>query len=337
MPHEFVSSSETLSQTRLNGHNSSSSLTVPEHGGVDFGASATDSASESRMDTAAESTQGAFVQEASVQEAAVEITGGNRLNIEPQLEALARRFQQASRLHRLRVRRAIWMGVAGAFALMLVNIAAMISLMQTERYPFAPMWWLWVVNVLIFGACVLYPLRSAHVRRTLAAQLAEYEDVRAVGPLADLLTASDPRLRKTARVGLIRLLPLLTPGDAHWLLPEQRDRLCQVLEDAERQPELAEAILRAFAQVGDAHVLGAVRRVADMRARAARHKLLKATARECLPILRARIGQENARQTLLRPHTSSHSDPATLLRGTTQADAPRPTAELLPPAPSKEA
>lgn len=326
MPHEFVSSSEILAQPHLTGHNSPSSPTVPEYGGVDFSASTTDSASETQINTVA-----APVQETFVQEAAVEIAGGgSRLNNEPQLEALARRFQQASRLHRLRVRRAIWLGVAGAFALMLVNMAAMIALMQTERYPFAPMWWLWVVNVAMFGACMLYPLRSAYRRRALAARLAEYEDVRAVGPLADLLTTSDPRLRKTARVGLIRLLPLLTSGDAHWLPPEQRDRLCQVLEDAERQPELAEAILRAFAHVGDGNVLGAVQRVADMRARAARHKLLKATARECLPILRARIGQENARQTLLRPHTSPHGDPATLLRGTTQADAPC-SAELLRP------
>ena len=277
----------------------------------------------------------AWVQEAAVQnsiapqtqvEAQVE---DSRLNEEPHVEALARRFQQASRRHRLRVRRAIWLGVGSGAALMIANTVALITLLQTERYPFAPMWWMWVLNALVFAACVVYPLRSARTRRALAAQLAAYEDVRAVGPLAELLTVSDPQLRKTARVGLIRLLPRLTPQDAHWLQPEQRDVLCQALEDAERQPELAEAIVRAFAQVGDAGVLASMQRVAEMRAPAGRHKLLKATARECLPILRARIQQAGARQSLLRPHQPPLADPAVLLRPASPADTP--ARELLRP------
>ena len=231
------------------------------------------------------------------------------------LESLARRFQRASRRHRMRVRRAIWLGVSSALVLMAVNVAALLALLQTERYPFAAMWGLWLLNAVVLAFCIAYPLRSAQERRTIAVRLAGYEDVRVVGPLIELLTASDKHLRKTARIGLIRLLPRMTPDDAHWLTNEQMERMGQVLEQAEAQPELADATLRAFAQVGDSSVLPLVRRVAEMRAHTSQHRALRAMARECLPLLCARVQHETARQTLLRvPRDGKRAPNADLLR-----------------------
>lgn len=246
------------------------------------------------------------------------------------LDVLSRRFQQVSRLHRLRVRRAIWLGAVSGLALMLINVVALIILLQTERYPFAAMWWIWIVNAFVFGACVVYPLRSAAERRTAASELASYEDVRVVGPLTELLSSSDMAVRKSARIALISLLPRLTPSDAHWLNDEQRDTLCRVLEDAQGQPELAEAILLAFEQVGDSSALAVVQRIAEMPARDARHKRLQAVARQCLPHLRSRIQYEGARQTLLRAHNANSTDSAILLR-VPAAVPDQPSQELLRP------
>ena len=246
--------------------------------------------------------------EASLTRAAVRQTD------EKTLDVLARKFQQVSRRHRQRVRRAIWLGAISGIALMIVNLVALIVLLQTERYPFGALWWLWILNAFVLCGCVIYPLRSATERRTAAAALASYEDVRVVGPLTEQLSSSDMIVRKSARIALISLLPRLTPSDSHWLNEEQRDTLCRVLEDAQRQPELSEAILLAFAQVGDSSALAAVQRVAEMPARVSRHKRLQAVARQCLPILQDRIHYEGARRTLLRAHNTDPTDSATLLR-----------------------
>jgi hypothetical protein len=247
------------------------------------------------------------------------------------LEPLVRRFQRASRRHRQRVRWAIRLGVGSALVLMAVNVAALIALLQTEHYPFAEMWGLWLLNTFVFALCVVSPLRSAQERRAIAVRLADYEDVRVVGPLTELLTSSDKALRKTVRIGLIRLLPRMTPLDAYWLTTEQLEQLGHVLEQPQMQPELSEAVLRAFAQVGDSRALPQVRRVAEMRAHTSRHKALRALARECLPLLCVRVQHEAARQTLLRARDTGLSDPTTLLRVPTGENLSSP-GNLLRPA-----
>jgi HEAT repeat protein len=122
-----------------------------------------------------------------------------------------------------------------------------------------------------------------------------YEDVRAVGLLAEALSFGDKAVRAVAEQALIRLLPRLQPEDAELLNKKQRECLYRAMRNG--NPELVIAILKALTRVGDEEAL---RHVEDLCMNA-RDPRVRWAAMECLPGLKERVIREGMAQRLLRP------------------------------------
>lgn len=143
-----------------------------------------------------------------------------------------------------------------------------------------------------------------------AQQLADVDDLRAVGPLADALATGDKDMRAVAEEPLMRLLPRLQASDSALLNVTQREALVNALWKA--KPEFALVVLKALEQIGDEKALPMVERLArgdkDIDAR------VTEAAKECLPALRMRAENAKAAQTLLRGSGISNVAPDTLVR-----------------------
>ncbi len=154
---------------------------------------------------------------------------------------------------------------------------------------------------------------ATKAQKQAAKTLAQFEDLRIVGPLAEVLELLDKDTAAIAESALIRLLPRLQASDAHLLSEEQRKALCRALK--RKNAALVIATLKALMQIGDAEALPYVEKLAQGEGLTARDPAVCQEAQDCLPFLRLRAEQEHARQTLLRaagPTVETRAD--TLLR-----------------------
>jgi hypothetical protein len=180
-------------------------------------------------------------------------------------------------------------------------------------------------------------------QRDAIVALAEWEDIRAVGPLVEFLNYEDRDIatgkrnagsKRDYRVGqhgyiyekirasLIKLLPTLQASDADLLSSYQRGILYRELNG--KDIELSLAILKALQQVGDRNALPVVDKLARGDGRSAKSIELQQAAQMCLPFLMARTRGEQEQHQLLRAFGSNASTPDTLLRPATgdgQADS----------------
>ena len=227
----------------------------------------------------------------------------------PVFEAETRRYQR-------RVRSAIRLGVTGAILVTLVNtVAVAVAAQLGTEFPLAITVGMMTLYVLLLLAGVILPLRSGARRNSLRELLVRCDDVRVVGPLTEMLASSDSETRRMSAAMLTELLPRLQSTGARLLDAEQIALLGDVLRNGAREDhELAVAIVRAFAQVGDSSVLPLVERIADSPAHTRRRRRLKAEAEACLPFLQAHVRQEQASRTLLRASAPGSGGPDTLLR-----------------------
>ncbi len=130
------------------------------------------------------------------------------------------------------------------------------------------------------------------------AQLAQRDDIRVVGPLADALRSWDGEAQKIAEAALIRLLPRLRAEHDILLSPDQRKSLHRSLRG--KNEALALAILKALKHIGDAESLVCVTRMVYERSRSGIDSRLQEAAIESLPALRERVEEQKAVATLLR-------------------------------------
>ncbi|HZO89820.1 MAG TPA: hypothetical protein VFB38_15940 [Chthonomonadaceae bacterium] len=152
----------------------------------------------------------------------------------------------------------------------------------------------------------------SQAQRNAAKKLAEFEDIRVVGPLAEALEFGDKNIRAVAEDALIKLLPRLQASDASLLNEEQRACLNRALKG--KNGALAKAILKAYEQVGDEKALPFVQKLAAGEGRAAKDASIRTAAQECLPYLEKLVAQQRASQTLLRAADAAETPPDVLLR-----------------------
>lgn len=152
--------------------------------------------------------------------------------------------------------------------------------------------------------------------------------VRALPTFIENLVSSRNRKESKDMVrALIVLLPQLKASDTNLLTPRHRAFLNRLLAYELVRPastplwwmpapsELAEAILKAYEQIGDAKAIPIVERLANCTPQNDRQQRIQRAAQECLPLLRATAGELTSAQTLLRASSSSAtSTPDTLLR-----------------------
>jgi hypothetical protein len=190
--------------------------------------------------------------------------------------------------------------------------------------------WATMVAVIVMMSWLLHAVFPYETKRALKGA-AELEDIRLVGPLVELLKFEDAGIKRLAGETLIKLLPRLNASDAGLLNAEQRALLCKALMARVNAESFRIAILKAFEQVGDSSCLAAVQRLADGEVVKEAEARVRDTARECVPFLQARLDQEKAAQSLLRPSAAGHcsetllhpvtaspAEPALLLRATSE-------------------
>jgi hypothetical protein len=187
-----------------------------------------------------------------------------------------------------------------------------------------------ILAVIVMCSWLLHTIFPAETKKALKSA-ANLEDIRLVGPLVELLKFEDAGIKRLAGETLIKLLPRLKASDAFLLNTTQRALLCKALMARVNAESFRIAILKAFEQVGDSTCLATVQRLADGEIANEAEARVRDAARECVPYLQARLEQEKAAQSLLRPSAAGHSsetllhpvaasptEPALLLRSTSE-------------------
>ena len=165
-----------------------------------------------------------------------------------------------------------------------------------------------------------------------AEKLAQFNDVRAVGLLTEILESSDKDTARVSRDALILLLPRLQFSNAGLLSAEQRDVLNRALPKAVTKGDraLSLAILQAYQQVGSEKEAAVVERLATGSV-AAYDSELRQAAQDCLPYLRDSIARRKESHVLLRASQAEDARPETLLRPASYAANQNDAQELLRP------
>jgi len=141
---------------------------------------------------------------------------------------------------------------------------------------------------------------ATQLQKDTAKALLRFDDVRAVGGLAEALEFDDKGVAQGAEEALTRLLPRLKASDHTLLTPDQRRCLDRALiKRAKGAFRLA--VLAAYEQVGDETSVALVEKIAAAGVRGIRDQRVIARAAEALPTMRERAQLVKAAQTLLRP------------------------------------
>jgi hypothetical protein len=227
-----------------------------------------------------------------------------------QVQSLLQLLEEEKRMHRQPAMRTAFL--IGAWLIIVPYTATQFYTTATDRnWPLAALWGVLLACTTQLHRFVLSPKQSE-----AALKLAQYEDVRGVGPLAEVLEWPDAEMRDVAAEALTSLLPRLRASDASLLNAGQRASLYRILTPghARSHLDLQLAILQALQQVGDDAAVRPVERLANMFAVTQRQRYLKEAAEECLLFLRERVDLTRASQTLLRASSQADTSPDLLLR-----------------------
>lgn len=191
---------------------------------------------------------------------------------------------------------------------------------------------------LVIVGCVLCSLFIYAITwlqmRAVAKTIADIDDVRMIGPLAEAWSEERSLKPKSVIAALCRLLPRLQASDAHLLTREQRTCLYHAINWRagravyQYDRPLTIAILKALQQIGDKEALPYARRAA-----LSMHKDVREAANDCLKFLVEQAEQHKHGAHLLRPADARTSAPDVLLRASTDMTAQQqtPPEQLLRP------
>lgn len=148
------------------------------------------------------------------------------------------------------------------------------------------------------------------LQRRLSVLLGGCGDIRAIGPMVDILERQESALRAMVVGPLTRLLPRMVSDDGQRLTAGQRKRLASAMLLG--PPEFALAAIGALTRIGDTSCRGRVARLAAGKGIARRNATLRQAALEAIGKLDATLDKERLAETLLRA-ADAPAD-ATLLR-----------------------
>ena len=168
--------------------------------------------------------------------------------------------------------------------------------------------------------------------------LAQFDDVRAVPRLIEMLEYTNKGLKTDAANILLKLLPKLQNSDAALLTQEHHAILNRALTgkvalDKAWRQQMQVAILNALQQVGNESSLPIVEELAAGKGKAKDNAVVQQAAGECLPFLQTRVAGQRQMQTLLRASDGNVTSADVLLRSAASRAEAHPE-ELLRAAPS---
>ena len=165
-------------------------------------------------------------------------------------------------------------------------------------------------------------MKTAELRWGQAATgMTFFDDLRAVGPLIEVLPLDNQIVVADAEKALTRLLPCLQASDADLLTAAQRDCLYRRLkiQYVEQSAEFMIAALKALEQIGDAKALPSVEALAEHSSNTVREIRVGEAAQHCLGFLKAQAEQKQSRDSLLRASSGFDTSAESLLRPTTES------------------
>jgi hypothetical protein len=231
-------------------------------------------------------------------------------------EAFLSRLQEQIQQQKRRYRRLIGVYFVGVLAYLVGTFANLAHLIP--QYP----WGILISLMPIAYVIALFASQAVGKRwQNTAAQLAETEDPRYIGPLIEAcMSINVERVNgqaSPAREALIRRLPQLRADETHLINSQQRQLLNRFLAGNAvwygGNVRLAVAILQAYEQVGDSAALPIVERLAAGE-RGGMVRAVREAAQQCLIFLRPRAEAEQANQQLLRASDGNATPTDVLLR-----------------------
>ena len=197
----------------------------------------------------------------------------------------------------------------GAFAILFPTSIVIGSFL---RFPM-----LVAISSSVFSSFIVVFAVSENQKKTMS-KLTIIEDVGVIGALTEILDSDIIEFKLQAGISLAKLLPRLTTNDARLLKKKQKEVLRRQL--ARRMGlydpafyKLQVSILKAFERIGDKEDLEIVESLVDP----AQHifdSRVRDAALECLPFLRARIADTEAKNVLLRASSFTTLGTEELLR-----------------------
>ncbi len=170
--------------------------------------------------------------------------------------------------------------------------------------------------------------------KNAALKLAEFDDLRSVGPLLEILDSDSAQVKQVAAESLKRLLPRLQASDGSLLNEEQRRMLGELLES--KDTDCVCAALKAIEQVGDEKHLEKVQKLAEMNAKKPHQERIREAAKACLPYLTHKVENDRMAKTLLRASSAADTGDV-LLRPVDYIPDHAPQELLRPEMPVEEA
>jgi hypothetical protein len=180
-----------------------------------------------------------------------------------------------------------------------------------------------------FAGLAIAGAAATRKQKSAALAISRFDDIRAIGPLAETLEYRDKSLLPIATQTLICLLPRMKASDAFLLNTAQRACLNRALQG--KNTDLTLAILKAWEQVGDFNAIPEVEKLAEGHGYGGRYLTVITAARECLPYLRQSAERQQFSAQLLRPSDGNTTPSDVLLRPATPHTAAEPSDELLRP------
>jgi hypothetical protein len=182
---------------------------------------------------------------------------------------------------------------------------------------------LWATPFSFFAARVA----ASKKHQAATAALTRFDDVRAIGPLAEALEFQDKYVLPFVTRALIRLLPRLQASDSPLLDVPQRACLNRALNGSDT--ELILAILKAWEQVGDAAAIPVVQELSAANPESKQRSKISEAARECLPFLLQSTERQQVGSQLLRPFDPNQTPRNVLLRPSLPQKSLEPPDQLL--------
>ncbi len=164
---------------------------------------------------------------------------------------------------------------------------------------------------LLLVAAGLGAATSKRAKRA-ARELLEFDDVRAIGPLAEMFHTQDQELRGAIRPVLLRLLPMATSTLKTEISREQAHSLARAITGEDM--DLSIAIIHGLGRFGTGTSLPDIRAIAEWQETFGNQKVLQRAAQEVLPALEQAARDEALRMSLLRPSSSPDAPEQVLLR-----------------------
>lgn len=223
------------------------------------------------------------------------------------------RTESTARAKRQKLFVGIFVGIIALFAL--------VSILTHNTHLFGTLGS--YVSLLTIGAA------ASQQQKLAAVTMTRFNDVRAIGPLAEALEFQDKDVVRMAAQALTNLLPRMQASDTSHLSPAQRHCLNRALRG--KNIELILAILKAWEQVGDTSAISEVEKLAAGRGHGGRNPKVVAAAEECLPFLRQSAERQQVGAQLLRAADAGPVSPDTLLRPSMPHTSADPVDQLLRP------